>query len=222
MTMKTGKRLLALALMLLMLLSVLPTGALAAYAPFSTSYSYESVTLNGYTEEQLAAFPVSTFLSLLGSEYADAQKIAWTREYGSDNYTVADAATGTIDLRFLGSHYFDLYTIVGSGNMLDFAGNTQLRVYVKEGYDHLLSSYSLQWRGDGAEWTVCENQSFSSSQYQEMYWVNFFPEPVCKTFFLTRAARYEHSVAIDVRGQFRGRSLKNDLYIVHDYTEIFL
>ena len=33
MTMKTGKRLLALALMLLMLLSVLPTGALAAWAP---------------------------------------------------------------------------------------------------------------------------------------------------------------------------------------------
>ena len=175
--MKTGKRLLALALMLLMLLSVLPTGALAAYAPFSTSYSYESVTLTGYTEKQLAAFPVSTFLSLLGDEYADAQKIAWTRDTSSDNYTVADAATGTVDLRFLGSHYFDLYAIVGSGNMLDFAGNKQLRVRVEEGYDHLLSSYSLQWRGDGAEWTVCENQRFSSGQYQEMYWVNFFPKP---------------------------------------------
>lgn len=113
--MKKVKRILALTLMLVMLLSVLPLSA-QAYAPLMDSYDRSAdVSLGMYSEEALAAFPVEDFLNLIG--VSGVSKIAWSRSNGyenNDDYTVTDVQSGTMDLRFAdGRQSYSVYLVTG-------------------------------------------------------------------------------------------------------------
>lgn len=180
--MKRSKRTLALLLMLVMLVSALTVGVSAEYSPLSGSYSdTRYLTPSGYSEEELAAFPVKDFLEQLTDSSGNARpisadKIAWTRD-GSDNYTVSDAETGTIDLRFNGQTNFYVYMVAGSGRMLDMDGNTRYVIEVHKG--KAFSNLKLFWTDEDGQEQACENPTKSEYDFggYTEYYLGYFPEP---------------------------------------------
>ena len=180
--MKRSTRVLALLLMLVMLVSALTVGVSAAYSPLSrSSGSYYYLTLSGYSEEQLEAFSVKDFLEKITDSAGNAcpisaDKIAWTRD-GSDNYTVSDAETGTIDLRFNGNARFNVYMVAGTGRMLDMDGNTRYVIEVHKGT--AFSNLELFWIDEDGQEQACENPTKSEYDYggYTEYYLGYFPEP---------------------------------------------
>ena len=180
--MKRSTRVLALLLMLVMLVSALTVGVSAAYSPLSGSYSdTRYLTPSGYSEEELAAFPVKDFLEQLTDSSGNARpisadKIAWSRD-GSDNYTVSDAETGTIDLRFNGQTNFYVYMVAGSGRMLDMDGNTRYVIEVHKG--KAFSNLKLFWTDEDGQEQACENPTKSEYDFggYTEYYLGYFPEP---------------------------------------------
>ena len=166
--MKRSKRTLALLLMLVMLVSALTVGVSAEYSPLSGSYSgTRYLTPSGYSEEELAAFPVKDFLEQLTDSSGNARpvsadKIAWSRD-GSDNYTVSDAETGTIDLRFNGQTNLYGYMVAGSGKMLDMNGNTRYRVVVAK--EQVFSKLTLLFVDKDGQKQEYKRQSWSRNDY---------------------------------------------------------
>ena len=192
--MKRLKRTLALLLMLVMLVSALTVGVSAAYSPLSrSSGSYYYLTLSGYSEEQLEAFSVKDFLEQI-TDFAgnacpiSADKIAWSRD-GSDNYTVSDAETGTIDLRFNGNASFYVYMVAGTGRMLDMDGNTRYLIDVRKGEAFRFSNLKLFWTDEDGQKQACEKltQSVHISESYTYYSVGYFPEPEQAKGFCLRA-----------------------------------
>ena len=192
--MKRSTRVLALLLMLVMLVSALTVGVSAEYSPLSrSSGSYYYLTLSGYSEEQLEAFSVKDFLEKI-TDFAgnacpiSADKIAWSRD-GSDNYTVSDAETGTIDLRFNGNARFNVYMVAGTGRMLDMDGNTRYLIDVRKGEAFRFSNLKLFWTDEDGQKQACEKltQSVHISESYTYYSVGYFPEPEQAKGFCLRA-----------------------------------
>ena len=114
------KRILPLLLALVLLVSALTIGV-SAYAPLmSGGYGSDEtvdVSLGAYTDDTLAAFPITSLLNLMDVTYSGP--IAWVRQdsshwYGSDEYTIT-STDDTLDLRFAsGEIRYTLTLVTGS------------------------------------------------------------------------------------------------------------
>ena len=192
------KRILPLLLALVLLVSALTVGV-SAYAPLLSGYSYDDsvdVSLGAYSDDTLAAFPVSELLNLMGVSYSGT--VAWTRGGYSDNYTVI-STSDKLDLRFeRGESDYELMLVTGNRAL---NARKLYHVTLRDGILKSLQAVQTTTSGETSSYTPLDNQYSNQYSYTDdqvsgiCYNLNFYPAADAN-------AKYAVAFDVTVTGKF--------------------